>query len=909
MLYLKHVRQLFVFLVLFPVAHSLYAQNTSDVLFTGKENQIPLSSFFIKVEQSYPVKFYFKPEWLDKYKVDVNATNKPLNEVLDRLLYDKPYVYKRIQGNNFVILPKDKLAMLYGQMVDKSGSYGDFTTTVVGNLNESGKFKSVTVKGQVHDGKNDEPLIGAVIQVENTRVTAVSDHTGAYSLTIAPGIYSLTISSMGYEVASYKIKVVSNGDFPIDLYEKSLKIDEVIISAQRADRNVRSSQMSIVEMDAKSIKRLPSIGEKDVLKSFTMMPGVKSVGEFGSGINVRGGGEDQNLYLIEGAPMFNTAHVFGLISVLNPDAVSNVSLSKGHIPASSGERASSVMDIQLRDNAPKELHARGGVGIFDSRLLFDGPINDKLSFKLGGRYGYPNILLNQTKDYYLIHSKANFYDGNALLNWNFSKNRITAFYYESFDKFKYATELSYQYQSRLGSLTWNRFWSSNFNSSLVLAYSTYGVSKDDLIDTTKRSRLTLQTNYTSGKFISKYTGFEHHALDGGFQLIHYESHPGEIKPLDLISNVKADKLNAQYAYESALFINDNYEINKKITINVGLRYSMYAFVGPYNKANYDAANGIAGEPVSYTSFASGKVAQWYTGLEPRLSLKYQLDDQTSVKTSYNRNRQYIQLLSLTSISTPNDIWKLADPYIKPLIADQAVVGFYRNFLNNLLETSVEAYYKKMQNMQEYRTDALTEMSHHVETELANTKGENYGLELMVKKNTGKFDGWVSYTFSRAFRQTTSNKKEEMINNNRRYASAYDKPNDLTVVGNYHFNKRIVFSANFSYSTGRPINLPEYSALVNGNIEIPVYGDRNKYRLPDYHRLDISLSIDENLRVKRNWRGSWTFSILNVYCRHNPYSVFYKKDTPNNTNNYKMYNTYDNYLIGRFMPVVTYNFIF
>ena len=586
MSHFKFARLLLALLLTFPIVSSMYGQSPPEVFYTGKESQIPLSEFLLKVEKQYPVKFYFKPEWLVNYKVDVNATNRPLREVLDRLLYDKPYAYKQIQGNSYVLLPKDKLAILYGQMVDKSGSYGDFTTIMVGNPTDAGKSKIVTVKGKIRDGKNEEPLIGAILQIENTRINAASDNMGNYSFSIAPGIYTITASNMGYELGTYKVKIVSNGELMLDLYEKSLKIDEIVILAQRADRNVRNSQMSIVEMDSRAIKRLPSlVGEKDVLKSFTMMPGVKSVGEFGSGINVRGGGDDQNLYLIEDAPIFNTSHVFGLMSVLNPDAVSNVTLYKGHIPASFGERASSVMDIQIRDNAPKELHARGGIGVFDSRLLFDGPIiKDKLSFKLGGRIGYPNWLLKKTKDYYLEHSDADFYDMNALLNWNYGKNRFTAFYYDSYDKFKYASELAYEYKSKLGSLTWNRFWTSSLSSSMVLSYSLYNVRKDDLLDTTRQSRLNLQTQYAGAKFSTKYTAFTGHELEAGAQVISYESNPGEKTPLGLnLYNVVSTKLNTQKAYESALFISDNYELNSKITLNVGLRYSLYALMGPYKK--------------------------------------------------------------------------------------------------------------------------------------------------------------------------------------------------------------------------------------------------------------------------------------------------------------------------------------
>jgi hypothetical protein len=906
------VKPAMVLLLVFFSLNVVLGQVLPSIVYTGKEEQIPLTEFLQKIEKSYSIHFFYKPEWFNSYKVDIEATNLPINEVLARIMADKPYEYRIIQGNNIVFLPKEKLAMLMGQMVDKSGDLRDISTTIVGNPNEAGKYKQVQVSGTVVDGKNDETLVGSVIQVENTSIATASDNKGHFSFTISPGIYNVLVSNVGYEQAVYKVRIVSNGNLSISLFEKTLRINEVIISAQRADRNVRSSQMSIVEMDARTIKQLPSlVGEKDVLKSFTMMPGVKSVGEFGSGINVRGGGEDQNLYLIEGAPVFNTSHVFGLISVLNPDAVSNVTLYKGHIPSGFGERVSSVMDIQMRDNiASKDLHARGGIGLFDSRLMFDGPIiKDKLTFKLGGRTSYSDWLLKNIQDYYLQHSSASFYDLNGLLNWNYNKNRITLFAYNSYDHFRYANELAYTYGSSLGSLTWNRFWTSNLNSTLSLAYSQYTVNKDDIIDTTQRSRLKLRTIYMSTKYNMKYTGIEHHTIESGFQLISYQSFPGKKIPLDTLSSTKHANINKQNAYETAIYIGDNFEINDKLTLNAGLRYSAYFLMGPFKKMLYKADDArVTTSIIDSVMYSKGKVVQTYQGIEPRLSLKYQLTESASFKVSYNRNRQYISLLSNTSISTPNDLWKLTDAYIKPIIADQYAIGYYQNFVGNTLETSVELYYKNLQNLQEYKNDAETVMSSHVETELDQAKAKNYGIELLIKKNSGKIDGWISYTYSRALRHTTGIFRDDQINRNREYPSAYDKPHDLTIVANYHINKRVRFSGNFMFSSGRPVTLPEYRYSVGGN-SIVYYSDRNAYRLSYYHRLDLSLSVDESLRIKKKWKGSWTFSILNVYGKVNPYSVFYKKSTASYSNNFSPFSDYELYMIGKPLPVITYNFIF
>jgi hypothetical protein len=881
---------------------------------------MPLIGFFHDIEEKYPVKFYFKNEWFIDDSISLSLDNTPLTRALDRITDAKPFIYQIVQGNMVVFMPKEDVAMLLGQMIDMDQGF-DLNIISVGNPNEAGKFKKVELKGKVKDGKSGEPLIGANLQIEKTTQGCVSNVSGNYSLIVAPGIYNLIVTSIGYEKAIYKVKIISNGSLDFELFEKSLKIDEIAIYAQRPDKNVRSSQMSLVEMDAKSIKQLPSLtGEKDILKSFTMMPGVKSVGEFGSGINVRGGGEDQNLYLIEGAPIYNTSHVFGLMSVINPDIVNNVTLYKGHIPANYGERVSSVMDIQVKDNNCKVLRAKGGIGLYNSRLMFEGPItNENLTFKIGGRTSYSDWLLKRIPDYYLQNSSASFYDINAFLNWNFKNNRITVFAYNSQDKFNYAHQQAYNYGNTLGSVNWSHFFNQNLSSLLTLAYSQYDASKDELQSVFEKSRIASQIKYASVKYNVKYNGINHHTIDGGLQVIRYQVQPGKKSPLDSSSLIPIQSLSSQRAIEDALYVNDLFDINEHFAINAGLRFSGYYLLGPQTILDYKKGYGLSPITVSDSViYKKNNIVQSYYGIEPRLSFKIQFNERNSVKLSYNRNDQYISLISYSSISTPNDVWKLSDTYMKPIISDQYAIGYYRNFKNNIIETSIEVYYKKLSNLTEYKNDANIEMNEHLETELINASGKNYGVELLLKKNKGKLDGWISYTYSRSLKKTNGYFPEEKINNNTYYPSSYDKPHDLTITGTYHINRRWRFAGNFSYSTGRAVTLPEikytvpndmYSIYKTISNEIIYYSDRNKYRLPDYHRLDLSLSMDESLRIRKKWKGSWTFSVLNVYARKNAYSVFYKKEEPTKSNNYNTFSLYKLYLIGQPLPTLTYNFIF
>ena len=889
----------------------LIAQSIDSLYFSGAYTNTSLSEFLSGLKEQLPVSLYYQDDWFAGETVNVSFINTPLSEVLDKVTKDTPYMYQVIQGNMIVFMPREDYALLMGLMVDLSRDMKDMSIVEIGNPAEAGKHKKVNLAGTISDGKSGEPLFGAAVYIENTNNAVISNLSGAYSLEINPGIYTLVVSSIGFETAEYKVKIISSGNLNIELFEKSHKIDEVAIYGQRTHENVRGNQMSLIEMDAKNIKQLPAIiGEKDILKSLTMMPGVKSVGEFGSGINVRGGGEDQNLYLLENAPIFNTSHVFGLLSVINPYAVNSVSLYKGHIPSGYGERISSVMEIKLKDNNVEKLHSRGGIGLFNSHLMFEGPVfRDIVSFNIGGRTSYSNWLLRKIPDYYLQKSSASFYDLNGLLKLNINNHQITFFGYNSHDQFRYASELDYEYENVLGSLKWNHSITSDLASSLILSLSRYNVIKNDIKPGYEQSRITSRINYLSGKYNISFAGFTNHNIDIGLQGIRYRIQPGEKMPLNDTSLIIPAVLMNEQAYEGAIYINDLYEITNNISVNAGIRYSCYFFTGPLRIPVYQEGASIS--EVSVTDslyYDKGEVIKPYYNLEPRFSVKVQFDNNNSVKFSYNRNSQYISLISYTSIPTPDDVWKLSGPYLKPLLANQFALGYYRNFLGKSIETSVELYYKKLANLVEYRNNASIEMRQHLETELINASGKNYGIELLLKKKTGKLDGWVSYTFSRTFRKTSGIYSDEIINNNNSYPSSYDKPHDLTILLNYNINRRWRFSGNFTYASGRSVTLPEYKYSI-GAEEIIYYSDRNKYRLPPYHRLDLSISIDESLRIKKKWKGSWTFSVLNVYARKNAYSVFYKKDKPDSENDYKRFNLYKLYIIGKPLPTITYNFIF
>ncbi len=879
------------------------------VTFTTSE-AMKLTEYLNYFSSNNKINFYYKDEWFDTYYTKDTFQNISLSKALDILFKDKPYIYEVI-GDGVIFFPKGAVEFYNSNIKNPHAIGKDINTIVIGDPNDAGKYNEVSLTGKVTDGKDDQPLPSATVVVENSGNATITHLNGSYLIKMKPGYHTIEYSSIGYQKSKSKIQIIGDGELNVQLFESSFSLEEITVYAQKMDRNVSRNQMSIIEMDAKSLKQIPILtGEKDVLKGLTLMPGVKSVGEFGSGINVRGGGEDQNLYLIEDAPLFNTAHVFGLLSVLNPDAVENITLYKGHMPAFYGERVSSVMKIDLKSNIPERFNSRGGIGLYNNRLMLEAPlIKEKLSLRIGGRSSYSNWLLKQMNDFNLRTSSASFYDINGTLNWNGKKDHITLMGYSSFDNFTYASRLSYGYGNTLGSFRWNHIYKGGFASSLTLAHSSYFIDKDEIQNEFYKNRITSKISYSSINIRFSNNNLNKHYIDGGVKTIFYKIRPGHQKPLGDFSLINEQVLEHEQAAEWAAFISDEYSLNKNISINLGIRYSLYQYLGPGNIYNYMDRNPRGPLFITDTTYYNrNENISLYHGFEPRLSLKYQLTEKNSVKISYNRNYQYVNLLSYTSIATPEDRWKLSDPWLKPVLSNQYALGYYHNFYNNKLETSFELYYKDLSHLKEFKNNASIVMVDHIETELLETSGKNYGMELFVKKNFGKFDGWLSYTWSRSFRKTDGELSKEIINENSWFPSSFDKPHDLNLITTYHVNRRVRLSGSFSFSSGRAITLPEYQYPFGQNMLI-YYSERNKYRLRPYHRLDLSIHIDESLRKAKKWKGSWTFSLMNVYGRKNAYSVFYKKETPDYTNDYRWFSMYKMYLIGVPFPTVSYNFIF
>ena len=894
----------FIFWILIScIFTNAYPQGT-DVLMSKSYIPIDSVSGFLKLNRN--TRLFYQQEWFKDKKFHSSYLDLSTTEIMERITRVVSCDYFLIDSLTIVIVPKQA-----GSYTSDPSSSG---LVSIGDPMKYGQSSKAVLQGKVLNGKTGEPLAGAIVFVEKHNLGTTSGAKGVYSIELPVGENRLTLKYIGFENKYVNIKLLSDGSFDLELFESSVKLDEVQISAQQSDANVYRTQMSVMKFDTKALKELPlTLGEKDIIKSISLLPGIQSVGEFGTGFNVRGGGNDQNLILIEGAPVINSSHLFGLISILNANTVSNVTLMKAGIPASFGERSSSILSIDMGPENPERLKVKAGIGLINSSLNLETPlINKKASLILGGRSSYSNWLLHKIPDIDLINSSANFYDINGLLTVKLNpKNKIKLFGYLSQDDFSLSNSYIYDYSNLLGSARWTHNFSDRLSSDLLASYSQYDYSVAG-VDTLKKYdayQIKSQIKYRSLKWNLSYSLNNKHDFDLGWNAILYNVLPGTETPYGPESFVKNLTIAPEKALELALYLSDNITISDKLNMEVGIRYSHYSLLGPGNVNVYNNAPSLSIASIADTlSFSSNQRIKNYSGPEPRISFRYVLNSNSSLKLSYNRINQYINLVSNTSVATPSDVMKLSDTYLKPLTMDQLALGYYKNFFQNKIEASVEIYYKNLNNVLEYRDGAKILMNNQIETALLNARGYNYGLEFFIKKNYGKLNGWISYTYSRSLRKTESDAEADKINMNEAFPSNFDKPNNLVVIGNYQISRRWRFSGTFTYNTGRPVTLPELKYNYQ-DYHLIHYSDRNKYRLPDYHRLDLSITMDESLRIRKRWKGSWTLSVINLYGRKNAYSVYYQNDNPMEPDTYTSGSLYKMYIIGRPFPTLTYNLSF
>lgn len=892
------------FFFIFFIAGPFIASPTS-LQQAGEGDAMDVTEFLEILERRHQVTFFYEPEWLEGITVPPQKADMPLDEVLDAISETTNLDAVGLEDMIVLLPPGEQVAAREAPDDDR---------VIVGDPGQYGRYPTATISGVVRDGATGEALIGAVVYEPQTEKGATTNVHGAFELDLPVGEYNLRFSYIGYQERYYDIQLVSDGSATFEIFSETVHLDVFTLEADRAADNIRSTQMSLIRMDARTLEGLPtSFGEQDIVRSMTLLPGVQSVGEFGTGFNVRGGSADQNLILLEHVPLFNASHLFGLISVINPDMISDVTLIKAGIPARYGERASSVMDIRLGSGLDQqETSLRGGLGLINSRLFFETPIvDDRANFSFGARSSYSDWILGRLPNEDLMNSTARFHDFTARSNIALNPdNHLTLFGYYSFDRFGFLDEQTFEYTNTLASLRWNRGISSLLSSALILGYSRYDyqVRDEPPLNAALHSQLESEINYASLRYQFSYSPSRNHDMEFGLNAIYYDIMPGETFPSGEHSTVDHDVLDNEQALELALYVSDEWTIGERISAELGLRYTHYLYLGPATVNVYEEGKPLEEEFITGTeSYDHNAIVETYSGLEPRLGFRYQTGEWSSVKLSYNRTNQYINLISNTSVMAPTDLWKLSDPHLEPLRSDQYALGYFRNFIDNTLETSLEGYFRNSHNALEYKSGADIMMNEAPEMDVINARGYGYGLELYVRKNAGRLTGWTSYTYSSSMRRSRSDLIENQINSNEYFPSNYDRPHNLVLNLNYQISRRWRFGAVFNYSTGRPVTLPE-QAYRYGSDYLIHYSDRNKYRLPDYHRLDISITLGENLRKDQRGKGSWTISLMNVYGRKNPYSVFYKKD-PAGVGGHRSFNLYQLYIMGRPLPTITYNYSF
>ncbi len=881
--------------VMFFVSSALFAQQVDD-----KEHELTIDKITDILEEKHSVSIFYQPNWFAEKLFSSEITGLSLSDAISIITEEAGL--KAVFVDNIIAFVPEETSAYYRRALDEG-------TQLIGDASEYGRYSRATISGKVIDGATRETLIGVVVYESETRTGVTTDIDGRFEIVLPVGEHRLELSYIGYEDFSRDVRLVSDGSITFELFYETTQLDEVTIYSRRAEDNVMGTQMSLVYMDSRALEALPTtLGEQDIVRSMTLLPGVQSVGEFGTGFNVRGGSADQNLILLENVPLFNSSHLFGLMSVINPDMVNNVALMKAGIPAKYGERASSVMEISLDNGLDKEKPTiSGGLGLINSRLLFETPIiKDKATLSLGGRTSYSDWLLRRLPDEDLMNSSAGFYDVTAQTSIAVDqRNYITLFGYYSFDRFSFANQHNYEYSNTLASLRWNRSIRDALSSTLILGWSQYQYEIEEKPETNPllHSRVESDIDYKSLRYNFSYNPHSNHSVNFGVNAIRYAISPGNMFPVGDESIISEKKMDNEQAYELSAYISDDISVGDKIRLEVGLRFTQYLNIGPASVNIYEENKPLTQEYITEVrTFDENEIVASYNGLEPRFGFRYKTGESSSVKLSYNRINQYINLISNTSVMSPSDLWKLSDKHIKPLQSDQYAIGYYQNFSDNTIETSLEAYYRDFKNAIEYKSGAEILMNDQLESDVINAIGYGYGLEFYVRKNTGQLTGWASYTYSSSMRRSQEEFLENQINKNAYFPSNYDRPHNLVVNFNYEISRRWRFGAVFTYSTGRPVTLPEMT-YTHGDHHLVYFSDRNEYRLPDYHRLDISISLGENLRKDQRGKGSWTLSLMNVYGRKNPYSLFYQRSSASSFDLYQLY------IIGRPLPTLTYNFSF
>ena len=897
-----------------------FSQNSNEKI-TIKFNNTPLISAINQIEGISNYEFYYLNSWVSKIKVSGDFKNQLIDNVLLKLLKDTSL--------NFYIGEKNKVFLTQNSIIyntlprgfltdrkEEGNKSNDFKPIFIKNNNNQkeivkvGKASSRTrlrkyrLTGFVKNKVTKEAVENVAIVVKGKNIATTTDSKGYYSILLETGYNTIELSAIGLEKITQTLLLYNKGTLNFEMNEALEVLDEIEIFANKED-NVVKPITGVSHIEVAKIKTIPLVlGESDIFKVATTLPGISTAGEGASGYNVRGGKTDQNLILLDEMIIYNPTHFFGIFSGINPFVLKSADIYKGNIPAEYGGRLSSVFDIKTKNASTEKFKGEASIGPVTSNLALEIPIiKNKSSLLIGGRTTYSNWVLKSLDSESLKNSEVSFYDIITKYYHKLNENNsLKISGYVSKDKFRITSDSLYTFQNKLLSITWNHKLNEKHSLKSILTNTYYGFNIDYQKENLGGFDLGYNINETEFKLKLDYKRNKIHDIDYGVSAKLYSVNPGNIKPIGVNSSYAPINIPKEKAFEFAAFASDNIKFNKKLELDLGMRYTSFMFLGPSSQRIYESNLPKSPSTLLETkTFKNNEIVKTYGGLETRGALRYSFTDDFSIKGSYNTAFQYIHTLSNNTTASPTDTWKISDINIKPQSSEQYSLGLYKNFKEGVYEVSVEGYYKNLKNTLDYKTGAKLLLNQTIETKVLQGSGKSYGLEFLVKKTRGNLNGWLGYTYSRSLNKFESSFPSETINRGEYFSSNFDKPHDFSLVANYKFTKRYSLSLNGVYQTGRPVTFPTSKYILN-NIEYVAYSDRNKFRIPDYYRVDLSFNIEGNHKIKKFVHSFWSISIYNLLGRNNPYSVFFVTED-------SKIKAYQSSIFSIPVPTITYNFKF
>lgn len=876
----------------------LFAQDT----FTGSFENAPLEEVLKNLEERSSYDFFYDPLWVDSLKASGRFDQKEITVVMDSLLKGTNlnyYVFEDrviLTNNNLII---DKPALLNSFQESSSSSiekglvfsreYQNITEDEndlqnyvfeIGNRSRMQVEGTSTIAGYVTDMESGEPITGVLVYIQNPFKGTSTDENGFYSLSMPNGKHTLYFQYVGLKSTSRNAVLFSDGQLNVTMEVDIIALQEVTVESD-PDLNVSNVQMGVSKINIEEVKTVPVVlGEKDIMKIATTKAGIQTVGEGASGFNVRGGKADQNLILLNDAPVYNPNHFFGFFSVFNSAAIENMELYKTGIPASFGGRLSSVFDITSKTPNKEKFSGEGGISPITSKVTLEVPIiKEKTALLVSGRTTYSNWILSNTKNANFNSNRVSFYDLMAHLDHTASdKDNIQVTVYMSSDDFRLNSDTlfsfsDFSFKNINGSAKWSHRFNDKLDATLTGIFANY--SYDLVYNASIPNAFTqdFALNEVSGKTTFNYYLNEEKSLSWGAEVKKYEINPGTKTPMGEESLVAGEKISKESGLENAVFISGNIEVSPALSFYAGLRYSAFTALGSANLSVYEPGLPKNRETLIDTiSYGAGEAIKTYHGPEWRASSRYSFSDKSSVKFSLARTRQYLHVLSNSASLSPTDTWRVSGMHLKPQIADQIALGYYRNFKRNTIELSAEVYYKRLQNLVDFKTGASFLLNPSIERETLQGPGKSYGIEISLQK-TGRLSGWLNYAYARTFIKLDGDFQEERINKGKFFPTSYDKPHTINLVTNYKVTRRLSLSLNSTYNTGRPVTFPVAAFNFKGAQSLH-FADRNAFRIPDYFRIDIGINLEGNHVVQKLSHSFWSLSVYNILGRDNPFSVFF-----------------------------------